>query len=166
MPPIICRFSLCQACEQYLSMLSRWYLRCRGRLSGRIMLSHVVPSNYLQYWKRATITILRSPTSAFKTVRVMAHVLYKQLRQVASDPACSCTLSLILACQGPESTFGSCQALHHVMGTSIGIIHHLTLVCVPAAGSMEKRRLGDRDREDAIVMDASFRHHWPKFILW
>ncbi|KAK9902044.1 hypothetical protein WJX75_002353 [Coccomyxa subellipsoidea] len=36
----------------------------------------------------------------------------------------------------------------------------------PVAGSMEKRRLGDRDREDAIVMDASFRHHWPKFILW
>ncbi|EIE21258.1 hypothetical protein COCSUDRAFT_57160 [Coccomyxa subellipsoidea C-169] len=36
----------------------------------------------------------------------------------------------------------------------------------PVAGSMERRRLGDSDREDAIVMDASFRHHWPKFILW
>ncbi len=47
-------------------------------------------------------------------------------------------------------------------------LHCLTrgCICFTAAGSMERRRLGDSDKEDAIVMDASFRHHWPKFILW
>jgi len=37
-----------------------------------------------------------------------------------------------------------------------------------AVSSMERKRLGEGNtaKEDAIVMDASFAYHWPKFILW
>lgn len=44
------------------------------------------------------------------------------------------------------------------------------IYCTFAAGSMIIRRLAQQEwkqaPEDAIVLDAGFLYHWPKYIYW